>query len=92
MKAIDIWMVLCYIGVFYSLTECCFVIFVNENVNGVVNYIPPIEIDGKIKTGPDSKAIIRKILNYAAPIAPLYNLLFISTYFAICLGHQMPNQ
>ena len=92
MKAIDIWMVLCYIGVFYSLTECCFVIFAYENPNAVVKYIPPIETKNKHNKTWDIKGTTRKILSYATPIAPLYNFLFIVIYFSVCLCHQMPNE
>ena len=92
MKAIDIWMVLCYIGVFYSLTECCLVIYVNENANGGAPcYVTPmIQVETKIKTGFNKKAMVRKVLEYAWPIAPLYNFLFMIMYLGICLFHPMP--
>lgn len=91
MKAIDIWMVLCYIGVFYSLTECCLVIYVNENANGgAACYVAPIQVEKKIKTGFNKKEMVRKILEYAWPIAPLYNSLFMIVYLGICLFHPMP--
>merc|ERR1712228_980697 len=83
MRAIDVWVVLCYIGVFYSLVEYVFIIYLTKYSSGAGKLVHSKYIGTEddqdqeiIKPKKYRVDLARKIENVSCVLLPLYNILF----------------
>lgn len=88
-RAIDIWTLLCYIGVVYALIEYCIVLHWSQEIQDPpdLKKVKPISKPQELK---GNKALKIKSLEKASQIIlPLYNLVFITLFFMICVIRQL---
>ena len=98
MRAIDVWVVFCYIGMFSAIIEYCMILYLKkvpkiEQTTKTQSYIAnhhSEEIQALEENGtPIQKKSLRLqsanvIEKIATFILPLYNIVFPITYFMIC--------
>ena len=98
MRAIDVWVVLCYIGIFSSLMEYCGILYLtedSESKNGNYKKVVSTEV---IESGENNSAanhrteeqntrlvLANTIEKIARILFPVYNIFFPIIYFIICL-------
>ena len=80
MRAIDIWTILCYIGVFYAVMEYCLVIFLTK-------FSSTLENDDADQETKKEKYlnVAKKIEKVSRVLLPLYNISFFAVYFVTCV-------
>jgi hypothetical protein len=101
MRAIDVWVILCYIGIFSTLVEYCFVLYLTKSslLDSKFGRPKPKEIDpvneGASNVDPESKEdaaieinleYARKIENVSRIVIVTYNATFPLFYFVICIA------
>ena len=90
MRAIDVWVVLCYVGVFFSLMEYCIVIYLTKDSDLASASTEHGGEESPKTSDLDQKKILRrnlarKIEKTSRILLPTYNLLFFTLFFVICL-------
>ena len=101
MRAIDVWVILCYIGIFSVLVEYCFVLYLSKSpmLDSKFGGAKPKELDAangeESNVNQESKkaAAIEINLKYARKIENVfriiiftYNVTFPLFYFVICVA------
>ena len=98
MKATDLWTLFCYLGVFYSLTEYCIVLYLTKWADWEIELKTQKNKDKKLFQKPEDERIQQrenrmKLLKLAGKIefasrifVPLYFLVFVLLYWIICLS------
>ena len=101
MRAIDVWVILCYIGIFSALLEYCFVLYLTNSslLDSKFGRPKPKEInpvnEEESNLNHESKEAApieinleyaRKIENFSRIIILLYNATFPICYFVICFA------
>ena len=99
MKATDLWTLFCYLGVFYSLTEYCIILYLTKYADWEIE-LRELKKDNKMfkKAQPVIQRSIdqenrEKLITIAGRIeyvsrvfVPMYFILFTSVYWIICLA------
>ena len=100
MRAIDVWVVLCYIGIFSSLMEYCGILYLtedSESKNGNYKKVVTEENHRIIESGENNSAanptelqntrlvLANNIEKIARILFPVYNIFFPIIYFIVCL-------
>ena len=79
LRAIDVWTVCCYLGLFYTLIEYSIILALTKGE----------KMDLKTQIIPDpqerKKKIAMKIEEISKLLLPLYNIVFFTVYFIVCL-------
>ena len=88
MRAIDVWVILCYVAVFYALMEYCLVIHLTTG-NTLEKSTQPEYIQAENNQEIDyhkkkNQNLARKIETFSRVLLPLYSILFFTLYFIIC--------
>ena len=101
MRAIDVWVILCYIGIFSVLVEYCFVLYLSKSpmLDSKFGGTKPKELNPVIQeesnVNQESKKAAaieinlecaRKIENVFRIIIVTYNATFPLLYFVICIA------
>ena len=101
MRAIDVWVILCYIGIFSTLVEYCFVLYLTKSslLDSKFGSPKQKEIDpvnqGVSNVDHESKEAAaieinleyaRKIENVSRIVIVTYNATFPLFYFVICIA------
>ena len=101
MRAIDVWVILCYIGIFSALLEYCFVLYLTNSslLDSKFGRPKPKEInpvnEEESNLNHESKEAApieinleyaRKIENVSRIIIVIYNATFPLFYFVICIA------
>ena len=96
MRAIDVWVILCYVGVFYALIEYCIIIYLtkvdktkNKTKLLTNNHVEEIIEDEvalpKREQSASSQIILANNLEKISRIIlTLYNIVFSVCYFVVC--------
>ena len=101
MRAIDVWVILCYIGIFSVLVEYCFVLYLSKSpmldskfVGAKPKELHTVNQEESIVNQESKKAAAieinlkyaRKIENVFRIIIVTYNVTFPLFYFVICVA------
>ena len=101
MRAIDVWVILCYIGIFSTLVEYCFVLYLTKSslLDSKFGRPKPKEINpvnqGASNVDYESKEAAaieiyleyaRKLENVSRIVIVTYNATFPLFYFVICIA------
>ena len=95
MRAIDFWVILCYMGTFFALMEYCVILFLTKisksdkkrKPNILINNDEAQEVSGNHCQIPKKniRLIIANIIEKIAQfLLPFYNLAFPICYFVVC--------
>ena len=96
MRAIDVWVVLCYIGIFSSLMEYCGILYLTEDSESKNGNYKKV-VTENIESGENNSAanptelqntrlvLANTIEKIARILFPVYNIFFPIIYFIICL-------
>lgn len=84
-RAIDVWTLLCYIGVVYALIEYCIILHWTTRKNQDNTEIKPLDVIEEEKNKALKASRLEKISQI---LLPLYNMFFIALFFMICLIRQ----
>jgi hypothetical protein len=97
MRAIDVWVVLCYIGIFSSLMEYCGILYLTEDSESKNGNYKKV-VTEVIESGENNTAAIpntelqntrlllaNTIEKIARILFPVYNIFFPIIYFIVCL-------
>ena len=97
MRAIDVWVVLCYIGIFSSLMEYCGILYLTEDCESKNGNYKKV-VTEVIETGENNSAanpielqntrrlvLANTIEKIARVLFPVYNIFFPIIYFIVCL-------
>ena len=96
MRAIDVWVVLCYIGIFSSLMEYCGILYLtedSESKNGNYKKVVAEVIESGENNSvanptelQNTRLVLANTIEKIARILfPVYNIFFPIIYFMICL-------
>ena len=97
MRAIDVWVVLCYIGIFSAVIEYCAIIYLTNNTqsesktkdqaHATAQAEETIELGGtgslKKKTN-KRQNLANRMESITRFLLPFYNITFPILYFAVC--------
>ena len=101
MRAIDVWVILCYIGIFSTLVEYCFVLYLTKSslldskfgrpkpkeINPVNQEASNVDHESKEAAAIEiNLEYARKIENVSRIIIVTYNATFPICYFVICIA------
>jgi hypothetical protein len=96
MRAIDVWVVLCYIGIFSSLMEYCGILYLTEDSESKNGNYKKVVAEA-VESGENNSAanptelqntrlvLANTIEKIARILFPVYNIFFPIIYFIICL-------
>ena len=96
MRAIDVWVVLCYIGIFSSLMEYCGILYLTEDSESKNGNYKKVVAEA-VESGENNSAanptelqntrlvLANTIEKIARILFPVYNIFFPIIYFMICL-------
>ena len=95
MRAIDVWVVLCYIGIFSSLMEYCGILYLTEDSESKNGNYKKVVAEA-VESGENNSAANSELQNTRLVLAntiekiarilfPVYNIFFPIIYFIICL-------
>ena len=95
MRAIDVWVILCYVGVFYALIEYCIIIYLTKvdktknKTKRTSNHVEEMIEDEvtlpKREQNASSQIILANNLEKISRIIlTLYNIVFSACYFIVC--------
>ena len=92
MRAIDVWVVLCYIGIFSSLMEYCGILYLTEDSESKYGNYKKVVTEA-IESGENNIAatqntrlvLANNIEKIARILFPVYNIFFPIIYFIFCL-------
>ena len=101
MRAIDVWVILCYIGIFSTLVEYCFVLYLTKSslldskfgrpkqkgINPVNQEASNVDHESKEDAAIEiNLEYARKIENVSRIVIVTYNATFPLFYFVICIA------
>ena len=101
MRAIDVWVILCYIGIFSTLVEYCFVLYLTKSslldskfgrpkqkeINPVNQEVSNVDHESKEAAAIEiNLEYARKIENVSRIVIVTYNATFPLFYFVICIA------
>ena len=97
MRAIDVWVILCYIGIFSTLLEYCFVLYLTNSskfgrpkpkeINPVNEGASNVDHESKEAAAIEiNLQYARKIENVSRIVIVTYNATFPLFYFVICIA------
>ena len=101
MRAIDVWVILCYIGIFSTLVEYCFVLYLTKSslldskfgrpkpkeINSVNQESSNVDHESKEAAAIEiNLEYARKIENVSRIVIVTYNATFPLFYFVICIA------
>ena len=98
MRAIDVWVIFCYIGMFSAIMEYCLILYLKkaaqmeENTKTQVyvtshnsEEIQALEENGTPKSKENLKLKSANLIEkFATFLLPMYSIVFPITYFMIC--------
>ena len=95
MRAIDIWVILCYMATFYALMEYCIILYLTKTFKGEKKtktnvLIETEEVQEKKETSrhepkKNRRLILANIIEkFSKFLLPFYNIAFPICYFMIC--------
>ena len=96
MRAIDVWVVLCYIGIFSSLMEYCGILYLTEDSESKNGNYKKVVAEA-VESGENNSVanptelqntrlvLANTIEKIARILFPVYNIFFPIIYFIICL-------
>ena len=91
MRAIDVWVILCYIGIFSALIEYCAILYLtkipqSENkTEALAEETKEVGGTGSLKKkASKGQNLANKIESITHFLLPFYNITFPIIYFAVC--------
>ena len=85
LKMIDIWILLCYFGAFFCLTEYAYVLYLTKTMK---SNIVQVRSKNEVKTE-DTIEKAMKIEKISRIIITCYSLAFPVLFFLACLAHRL---
>ena len=79
MKAVDVWALFCYFGVFFCLVEYCLVLHFQEKPNNKIHQDGAVNQEASYNRG----ALANKVDKISRIIVPLYTIGFTSVFVII---------